>query len=103
MPMMPVEGPELKHVSAVFRFPGILLQSQRSVGGFEDLGVRVQLETGTGAVGSAGRRHGGERQPKRNPRFSYSEFKHRLIPVSRLVTEGVPKVRSDGASPIWTR
>src|SRR5664279_3261186 len=94
MPMISVEGPELKHVSAVFRILGILLQPQRSVGGFEDLGVPDQFEIGLGAIRSAGRRHRGESKPKRNPCFSWFVVKHRLIPGSRLVTEGVPEVRT---------
>src|SRR5258708_40229163 len=99
MPMISVEGPELKSVSAVFRFLEILLQPQRPVGGFENLGVRVQLETSIGAVGSTGRRHGGERKPKRNPCFSQSVAKHCLIPRPRLVTEGVQKVRTRRINP----
>src|SRR6266851_1839943 len=69
VPMMGIEGPELVSPRAVFQRFGILLQPHLPIGGFENLSLPVQLETGSRTVGSAGRRQCCEGKPKQNPCF----------------------------------
>jgi len=59
MPMISVKGPEPDQVTPIFLLPGILLQPQLPIGGFEDGSVRNQFEATSGA-GRAGGRHGGD-------------------------------------------
>ena len=62
MPMIGVEGPELeKQTPFIFPIFVILLYPHLLIGGYEDLGLLVQFETGPGAI-SAGRCHRRESQ-----------------------------------------